>query len=193
MSWFEMAVLVAVSAWLALLSSVVLLLIRQVGILTIRIERAGPNISLGDEGPMIGTPVPAILSDSIRPLGETGRSYLLILSSICAPCREFAGELAEQSGRLPERVFALVAGADEPATSLVNLLPGRVHVVRDPLAAELSAALAVKAAPFVLEIEASKVTGKAYVHGARDFFNLVHANTTPIGRDEKAPEVSHAS
>lgn len=191
MSWFEMAVFLAASAWMAILSLVVLVLVRQVGIMTIRIERAGPSISLGDEGPMIGTSVPIVVSDSIKPLAEAEPAYLLILSSICAPCREFAIELAKEGDRLPERVFALVPGAEE-AASLVQLLPHRVQVVRDPLAAELATALAVKAAPFVLEIEASKVTGKAYVHGARDFFDLVLARPKRIQHELRTPEVSHA-
>src|SRR3989337_654595 len=86
------------SAWLLLVTLVVLALVRQVGLLTVRIDRGLPRFAPDQDGPEIGAPVPTDVLAVLPQLGALGRRQVLLLSAACAPCRELAVGLARSAG-----------------------------------------------------------------------------------------------
>jgi hypothetical protein len=160
MSALAIAALVLVCAWLGILTFVVMLLVRQVGLLTVRISMATQAMSLDDDGPEIGSSLPEDVAE-VMPEGQ--RDYLLLISADCDPCRELVAEL--DGHRFEQKVVALVPGRQEQAAELAALLPPGVRVVLDPEATQLAESLDLESTPFALEVESGTVTRKVHVYG----------------------------
>lgn len=160
MSALAIAALVLVCAWLGVLTFVVMLLVRQVGLLTVRISMATQAMSLDDDGPEIGSSLPEDVAE-VMPEGQ--RAYLLLISADCDPCRELVAEL--DGHRFEQKVVALVPGRQEQAAELAALLPPGVRVVLDPEATQLAESLDLESTPFALEVESGTVTRKVHVYG----------------------------
>jgi len=105
MSSLTIAALVLVCAWLGVLTFVVMLLVRQVGLLTVRVTMATQAMSLDDDGPDIGSSLP---EDVAELMPERERAYLLLISAGCEPCRELVAEL--DGHRFEQKMVALVPG-----------------------------------------------------------------------------------
>jgi len=167
----SLAAIAFVSVWMALLTVVVLMLVRQTAILTVRQERVGSSTAqLDDDGLAIGAPLPRSLLD-IVPSAEA--TALVVLSAICAPCREFAGRLGKS--RLDGHVIALVAGRAELATPLVSLLPQSMTVIQDPQASALVKELATSSTPFAIVVAGGTVVAKRYLHDVDDLRSVLEA------------------
>jgi hypothetical protein len=160
MSALAIAALVLVCAWLGVLTFVVMLLVRQVGLLTVRLSMATQAMSLDDDGPDIGSSLPEDVAE-VMPEGQ--RAYLLLISADCEPCRELVAEL--DGHRFEQKVVALVPGRQEQAAELAALLPPGVRVVLDPEATQLAESLDLESTPFALEVESGTVTRKVHVYG----------------------------
>jgi hypothetical protein len=160
MSALAIAALVLVCAWLGVLTFVVMLLVRQVGLLTVRLTMATQAMSLNDDGPEIGSSLPEDVAE-VMPEGE--RAYLLLISAGCDPCRELVAEL--DGHRFEQKVVALVPGRQEQAAELAALLPPDIRVVLDPEATQLAESLDLESTPFALEVESGTVTRKVHVYG----------------------------
>lgn len=183
MSGAQTVALVLAALWLAVLSLVVVLLVRQVGLIVVRLQ-ALPSFSLQEDGPEIGSPVPdGVLA--LFPQHSHEPLHLLMLSATCTPCRELAAEL--HGRQLPLRTVALVAGEDGLAQSLAQLLPKDVRVVTDPEATALADVLRVRSAPFAVEVQEGTVTGRAYLHSFSDLLRLAEARSI-----SDAAEIAHA-
>lgn len=178
MSPLSSVVLALFGAWLGLLTLVVVLSLRQIGLLTMRAAVNPERFSTANDGPTIGSTVPALVASAI-PDAESGPVQILFLSASCAPCRKVATDLSPHP--LPSTVTALLAGREELADSLVELLPRGIRIVRDPDASNVSQALEIRSAPFAVAIDARKVTQKTYVHGAQDFISMVENSATVRG------------
>lgn len=160
MSALAIAALVVVCAWLGVLTFVVVLLVRQVGLLSVRFSMATRATSLDDDGPEIGSGLP---EDVAEVMPEEERSYLLLISAGCDPCRELVAEL--DGHRFEQKVVALVPGRPEQAAELAALLPQGIRVVLDPEATQLTESLDLESTPFALEVEGGTVTRKTHVFG----------------------------
>ena len=160
MSALAIAALVLVCAWLGVLTFVVMLLVRQVGLLTVRLSMATQAMSLNDDGPEIGSSLP---EDVAEVMPERERAYLLLISAGCDPCRELVAEL--DGHRFEQKVVALVPGRQEQAAELAALLPPDIRVVLDPEATQLAESLDLESTPFALEVESGTVTRKVHVYG----------------------------
>jgi hypothetical protein len=160
MSALAIAALVLVCAWLGVLTFVVMLLVRQVGLLTVRLSMATQAISLDDDGPSVGNSLP---EDVAEMMPEDESAYLLLISASCDPCRELVVELDGHS--FEQSVVALVPGRQEQAGELAALLPPGIRVVFDPEATELAESLDLESTPFVLEVDRGAVTRKAHLFG----------------------------
>jgi hypothetical protein len=160
MSALAIAALVLVCAWLGILTFVVMLLVRQVGLLTVRISMATQAMSLDDDGPEIGSSLPEDVAE-VMPEGE--RAYLLLISADCDPCRELVAEL--DGHRFEQKVVALVPGRQEQAGELAALLPPGIRVVLDPEATQLTESLDLESTPFVLEVKSGTVNRKVHLYG----------------------------
>jgi hypothetical protein len=160
MSALAIAALVLVCAWLGVLTFVVMLLVRQIGLLTVRLSMAMQTTSLDDDGPEIGSRLPEDVAE-VMPEGE--RAYLLLISAGCDPCRELVAEL--DGHRFEQEVVALVPGRQEQAGELAALLPPGIRVVLDPEATQLADSLDLESTPFALEVESGTVSRKVHVYG----------------------------
>ena len=175
MSALAIAALVLVCIWLGALTLVVVLLVRQIGLLTVRLSIAGEaTMSLDDDGPEVGSNVPEAVA-SVLPDGGVERAFLLLISSTCTPCRELVADLGGEQ-RFEQKIVALVPGPEELARELVALLPSGMRTVLDPQATELAEALDLESTPFVLEVEGGTVTRKAFLHrGASELVEFVES------------------
>ena len=160
MSALAIAALVLVCAWLGVLTFVVMLLVRQVGLLTVRLSIATRATSLDEDGPEVGSSLP---EDVAEVMPEKERAYLLLISEGCDPCRELVAEL--DGHRFEQKMVALVPGREEQAAELAALLPQDIKVVLDPEAIQLVESLDLESTPFVLEVEDGVVTRKVHLFG----------------------------
>jgi hypothetical protein len=160
MSALAIVALVLVCAWLGVLTFVVVLLVRQIGLLTVRLSVATQAISLDDDGPEVGSALPEDVAE-VMPADE--RAYLLLISASCEPCRELVVEL--DGHRFEQSVVALVPGREEQAGELAALLPTGIRVVLDPEATQLAESLDLESTPFAIEVEGGTVTSKVHLFG----------------------------
>ena len=175
MSALAIAALVLVCIWLGVLTLVVVLLVRQIGLLTVRLSVAGRALSVDDDGPEVGSSVP---EDVALPDLEEERAYLLLISAGCTPCRELVADLGDR--RFEQNIVALVPGSEEQASELAALLPPGIRAVLDPEATSLAESLKIQSTPFALEVERGTVTRKAYLYeGASDLIGFVESGNAP--------------
>ncbi len=173
MSALAIAALVLVCIWLGVLTLVVVLLVRQIGLLTVRLSVASEATPLDNDGPEIGSGVPEDVAVVLPDQAEE-HAYLLLVSSTCTPCWELVADLGER--RFEQKIVALVPGHGEKAGELAALLPSGIQVVLDPEATRLAGALQLQSTPFALEIERGAVSRKAYLHeGASDLIKFVES------------------
>lgn len=179
MSGPGLVALVSVAVWLGLLTLVVILLVRQVAVMTGRFEMGMPRFSPATDGLVIGKAVPQAVADAIPALNSEV-VYIMLLSATCGPCRELVPQFERQ--HLPEKFVALLAGRAEVAAGLAELLPAWIQVIRDPLATSLAKELEIQSTPFAMEIEGGHITGKAYLYGISDLLRLVEARRSGARR-----------
>jgi hypothetical protein len=173
MSALAIAALVLVCIWLGVLTLVVILLVRQIGLLTVRLSVAGEATPLDNDGPEIGSSVPEDVAEVLPDQAEE-HAYLLLISSTCTPCWELVADLGQR--RFEQNIVALVPGHGEKAGELAALLPSGIQTVLDPEATRLAGALQLESTPFALEVEHGTVTRKAYLHeGASDLIAFVES------------------
>ncbi len=173
MSALAIAALVLVCIWLGVLTLVVVLLVRQIGLLTVRLSVAGEATPLDNDGPEIGSSVPEDVAVVLPDQAEE-HAYLLLVSSTCTPCWELVADLGGR--RFEQKIVALVPGHGEKAGELAALLPSGMRVLLDPEASSVAGALHLHSTPFALEIEHGAVTRKAFLHkGASDLIKFVES------------------
>jgi hypothetical protein len=169
MSALAIAAFVLVCIWLGVLTLVVVLLVRQLGLLTVRLSMASQTISLDDDGPEVGSDVPENVA-SVFPEGEEEPAYLLLISAGCDPCRELVAALGGR--HFEQHIVALVPGREDQAGELAALLPPGMRVVRESLDLE--------ATPFALEVKRGTVTRKAHLYeGASALIEFVEGVSAP--------------
>ena len=176
MSALAIAALVLVCLWLGVLTLVVVLLVRQIGLLTVRLSVADRALSVDNDGPEVGSSVP---EEVALPDLEEERAYLLLISAGCTPCRELVADLGDR--RFEQNIVALVPGSEEQASELAALLPPGIRAVLDPEATSLAESLKIQSTPFALEVERGTVTRKAYLYeGASDLIGFVESGNAPV-------------
>ena len=180
MSALAIAALVLVCIWLGVLTLVVVLLVRQIGLLTVRLSVASQAFSLDNDGPEVGSSLPEEVTSVVPELMEE-RAFLLLISSSCTPCRELVADLQGEHRfeQNEQKIVALVPGHEEPAREMAALLPSGIRVVLDPDAARVAEAIDLESTPFALEVERGTVARKAFLHeGAADLVAFVESGST---------------
>lgn len=185
MSALAIAALVLVCAWLGILTLVVVLLVRQVGLLTVRLSMATQTMSLDEDGPEIGSSLPEDVAE-VMPEGEP--AYLLLISAGCDPCRELVVEL--DGHRFEQSVVALVPGRQEQAGELAALLPPGIPVVLDPEATHLTESLDLESTPFALEVENGTVTRKVHLYGGASALIEFIESGSALGQSRNFVEIT---
>lgn len=178
MSGLEIVALIGVGIWLGLLTLVVLLIIRQVGLLTIRLESPPQQFDASADGLAIGMRIPEDVTRAI-PDVLTGPAYLLVISASCAPCRALAADLQLHplDSETARRVTILVSGRESLADEITQLFPKEMQYIRDPDATGLVRSLGIQSSPFAVVAESGKITDKAYIQRSDDIANLADANS----------------
>jgi hypothetical protein len=180
MSALAIAALVLVCIWLGVLTLVVVLLVRQIGLLTVRLSVASQAFSLDNDGPEVGSSLPEEVTSVVPELMEE-RSYLLLISSSCTPCRELVSDLQGEQRFEEQKIVALVPGHEDQAREMAALLPSGIRVVLDPDAARVAGAIDLESTPFAVEVERGMVTRKVFLHeGAADLVAFVEAGSTHV-------------
>lgn len=178
MTGLEQAALVVVAAWMAVLTFALVLVTRQIGLLTVRLSFAAPNIPVDEVGLPLGTKIPQEAAAAIGEI-EVGRT-VLFLSGTCGDCRSLATALsAEDVG--PE-VIALIGGRPSLAQDVGELLPAGLGHVFDPIASQVSAALGVDTVPFGMRINRGVIEAKAFLRSPADLVRLSGNGHKPEGR-----------
>lgn len=179
MNGLETAALIAVAAWLGALTLALLVLVRQIGLLSAWAER---NTHARDDGLDVGVSVPEPARELLPEL-TTGLGYVVFLAGNCQPCREFALE-ASRSSELAElrdthRIMAVVTGDDAQSDEVARMLPAWIEVARQDDAVLLTQTFEVQTTPSVYEVDRGTVTGRAVAgYGLINFLNLVDARAT---------------
>jgi hypothetical protein len=177
MSALAIAALLLVCIWLGVLTLVVVLLVRQIGLLTVRLSVASQAFSLDNDGPEVGSSLPEEVTSVVPELMEE-QAFLLLISSSCTPCRELVSDLQGEQ-RFEQKIVALVPGHEEPAREMAALLPSGIRMVLDPDAARVAEAIDLESTPFALEVERGTVARKAFLHeGAADLIAFVEEGST---------------
>jgi hypothetical protein len=185
MSGLAIAALVLLCVWLGVLSLVVVLLVRQIGLLTVRLSVAGQALSLDNDGPKVGSKVPEEIASALPDL-EGEHAYLLLLSATCNPCRELIADISER--HFQQTIVALVPGHEESVDELASLFPPGMRIVLDPEATRLAEAIMINSTPFAIEVKSGTVTRKAYLFdGAPDLIEFIEAETTAKKTDGFVP------
>jgi hypothetical protein len=164
--------------WLGILTVVVVLVVRQIALLTARLASTDGETFLANDGPLLDTTVPQEAL-SLFPALERGRLQLLLLSGNCRPCRELAVELDRQHFQSPNTVV-LASGRPELTDALVTLLPEGTRVLRDPEASGIARALHIQSTPFAVAVEDRVVVAKTYVHEPANLLQLVNGGTVAV-------------
>lgn len=181
MSGLGISALVLTGVWIGILTLVVLLVVRQIALLTVRLDhvRTGPAFDFGNDGLEVGSQVPEEVTAALPEL-KTDLTYLLLVSATCNPCRTLVSELQGQGFASERNIIALVPGRDELADGLVTMLPPGIPSIRDPQASALAKSLQIQSTPFALKVEEGIVTRKAYLHSAADLAQLIEGRATSV-------------
>ncbi len=188
MTGLEIAALVAVGIWMLLLSLAVVLLVRQVSLIS---KWAQEQDSSNQDGLPIGSPVPEEALGLV-PEADDELAYVWFLGGDCQPCREFAVEAARTEEIIAMRdsttIVAAVTGTDDQANDFTQLLPEWIRVVRGDNAVALNKHFEIVQTPTVYEVERGNVTGRAVAgYGVVNFLNLVAARETSDAAEYAGP------
>lgn len=181
MSQLEVIVVGIVGGWLLVLTFIVVLVVRQVGLVTVRLSHIAPYTPPDESGPPIGSPVPQRLT-KLFPGGSVAN--VLLLSATCSPCRDLASSLSSESLTTP--TVALVSGRPKPAREVASMLPSSVETHLDPLAAEVAEELGIEMVPFGIRIRNDRIENKAYLNRPEDLILLER-----VSRSDEADSARH--
>jgi hypothetical protein len=178
----ETLALVVATLWLVALTVAVVLVIRQIGLLTIRLTYSAPHGVADEHGPAIGSSVPETAASL---LGLNGDSRAVVfLSSTCNPCRDFATQAS--ADQLGEDTTILISGNPELARGVAALLPKGAESVLDPISQEVASAFGVGMVPFALYLSDGRVRAKTYLNDPDELVRL----RTPGGANATTIELT---
>jgi hypothetical protein len=155
------------------LTFVVLLMTRQISLLTVRLTMLSPYESADDDGVAVGTRLPDQVMaalEQITPDQNGDARTVMFLSGICTTCRSLAAKLAPQD--LDPGSVVLVGGRPEKAEEVLSLLPDEIPTGAEPEASIVSQALGVTSVPFAFQIRGDVVVAKTFLHSAADLERL---------------------
>jgi hypothetical protein len=169
---------VVMGGWLLVLTLAVLVLARQLSVVSLRLMRSDGTVDVSEDGPELGSELPVRWRELLAAPAST---TLLLLSATCVTCRDVVDGLSKSSPAQP--LVVLLSGGNEVAESMAQRLSplSRVRVVRGELPAEFGADLQIKSVPFGLVVSAEgTVTSKGYVYNAASFVGAL-VRDEPVG------------
>lgn len=171
MSSIESAALAIIGVLTLVMAFVLVLVIRQIGLLTIRVSNMVPHMDLSQDGLDIGQSIPEGVKSGL-PMLANGTHYILVLSGTCVPCRHLANDI-RQMAQVPEGGVALIAGRAPVAEELRDVLPTEITSVVGPEASELAEALDVRSTPFGFYLVDGVIAAKSPLQAGVDLLRLI--------------------
>jgi hypothetical protein len=175
MSALETVALVAAGIWIGVLSLVVILLVRQVGLLTVRLDRQREEEAPVMEGIPLGEALPQDVVTAL-PAMNGSATYVLLLGGMCPPCQQLALGMKDES---PQQAIVAVISGEEGGDAIAELLAPHAQVVREPQASAIANGLGVATTPFAVEVVSGEVVGKAVVRGLDHLMAFMRNDPTP--------------
>jgi hypothetical protein len=195
MSTIEVIAVVVAGVWLATVTLVAILVVRQIALLTARLDHVAthtpsPTLSLANEGPKIGSRIDDAILRWVPDLGAT-KAHLLLLSSTCGPCREFAANVRAEDLPLDRPLVVLIPGSsgrEELADGLERMLPTSVTTVRDPKATDIAQLLEMQMVPSAITTMNGSVAAKLPIIETVDqFLRFVGDTTASVPTNGSSP------
>jgi hypothetical protein len=183
MSALAVLVLVLVSAWIGILSIISALLVRQVALLSKRLD---PDYAM--DGLPVGRRIPSWLAECLP--DESGS--VLVLGARCDPCRKLAHDLRDMEVALP--VVAVIEGDESIGAALSQDLPSAFQVLMGQAAERAYSELSLETTPFFFSVRRREIVHKAVPRGAQHFLSLLQMPeaTASNGHSIQTPEVLNA-
>lgn len=152
-------ILIVFGCWLALLTCVIVLIFRQLALITERLEFIGPGVTMFQDGPADNTELPDSVATPLALKPEA--AWIILLSATCSTCHDIAGDFAQHGLPSKERWIALVPGEGGHQDELIRLLPDAVDVITGDTGYAVSSELQIERSPFLLAVHGNRVIGKA--------------------------------
>ncbi|MGH8990923.1 MAG: hypothetical protein ACRDZ7_05275 [Acidimicrobiia bacterium] len=177
MTLLETVSLAAVGVWLLILTAVALLGVRQLGILTVRLQLQAHGGPGGPIGPTIGFKVGDAAVRALPGLA-TERKMMVLLSANCSPCQEILDEL--QRGTRPrgfadDEIVLLITGDPRTSEAQAAQITG-VTSLLDPVATALGRDLGLSRTPSAILIEDGTVKGTTLLASVENMEHLLHGD-----------------
>ncbi len=164
------AFLIAVlGAWSALLTFLLVLIVRQVGIVTLHLAMIAPAVDGGmlkDDGPTVGSRIPDDVAQ-LLPAPTLQASNVVLISATCTGCRNLVDGM--RGHLLRSDTVILLAGHGNIADVLHEAIPKSAFILRDPEATRVANGLKIESTPFAITIRDSVVIKKGYVSDPQSF------------------------
>lgn len=171
MSTLEIVLIVFAGMWLLVLSLVTILVIRQIALISVRLDQNMQTVVPEEDGLDVGSEVPSEIRLLIPELDDT-LHYVMLISATCETCRELAPKFKGLGLDIP--VTVLVPGNSVAARELAAELPSEWRVLYDPLATDVANRLGITLTPFMIQVQWSIVNGKAYLHSEDDLVSFIN-------------------
>lgn len=168
MTMLEAVLATVVVGWMAVLSLVVVLLVRQTSLLTVRVTAASNRLELDNDGPRIGSKVDsAILRAPLSP----STTFVVVMSATCKPCHELVEGVEPQAW--PSRMIAVLTGPPAAARDLARRLPTDTKLLIDDEARDAAGHLGISSLPFGVLVQDDVVIDKGYLSNRVDLDRLL--------------------
>jgi len=175
MSGVEQIALVVTVSWLCLLTFIVVLLVRQLGLITVRLSLGSVAAGAPAGGLEIGTALPDDVAAAFP--DEDALVYLLVLSATCGHCRAIVTGLNEDEFSELEGALVVVLPGDGPVVDhLAAFVPSWVRLIRGAEAVRIAEGLRADVTPIVFGVERGIVNGRALPASASDVVLLMKAH-----------------
>lgn len=188
MTGLGLAATIVACVWLVILTGTVLLLIQQLGLITVRLDRSIQQIDVDNDGLDVGASLPAAAM-AAHPALSTA-TYLLVVSAACAPCRQIIEQVRAARVKDTSVMTALITGRANVADGVASLLPPGVGRVLDPRATAIMTSLDIHSVPFILQLDHGVVRRKAFLRGGDEFDRFLDSESrliisSPVEDEEK--------
>jgi len=161
------AATIGLALWSGILTSVMLLFTRQLGLFQLRLDRGDGSVQ--SDGLPIGAPAPPEVLDIV--VEHHDRCDLLILDGDCSPCRNLVNELT--NAVLHPRLRVLIAGPERSAVALGDRLPLATNVLYGPRVDAAMQSLELHSTPVVLSVREGQITHKAQLRDGLHLLTLL--------------------
>ena len=176
MTTLGIAAVVIAAAWLLVLTIVVLLCVRQLGIFTVRIELLSRGGAVSGTGPTAGFSVPDELRARHPVLGRA-RSMVVLVSGSCTTCFRVIEEWRGGDGPElvgPDDILVLITGNERAESDRTEQrLTGLAQVMREPDSSSLARALSLTHRPSAMLLEDGIVAGSSVLERASDLDRIL--------------------